>query len=59
MRIPYAFNLTPAGALEIKENEAKVVQMIFNYYLAGASSDKVVDMLHSVDCTTIIGSQIM
>ena len=46
MRIPYAFNLTSAGALEIKENEAKVVQMIFNYYLAGASLGKVVDMLH-------------
>lgn len=46
MRIPYAFNLTLAGALEVKEKEAKVVQMIFDYYLAGASLGKVVDMLY-------------
>ena len=46
MRIPYVFSLTPAGFLEIKENEANVVQMIFDYYLAGASLGKVVDMLY-------------
>lgn len=37
MRIPYAFHLTSTGAFEITKNEAKVVQMIFDYYLAGAS----------------------
>lgn len=47
MRIPYAFNLTLAGTLEIKENKAKVVQKIFDYYLAGASLGKVVDMLYA------------
>lgn len=36
MRIPYAFHLNFTGALEITENEAEVVQMIFDYYLAGA-----------------------
>lgn len=46
MRIPYAFYLTSAGAFEITENEADVVQMIFDYYLAGASLGKVVDMLY-------------
>ena len=45
MRIPYGFNLTETGALEIDENMAEVVQMIFDYYLAGASLGKVVDML--------------
>lgn len=46
MRIPYAFHLHFTGALEITENEAEVVQMIFDYYLAGASLGKVVDMLY-------------
>lgn len=45
MRIPYAFHLTSTGVFEITENEAEVVQMIFDYYLAGASLGKVVDML--------------
>lgn len=46
MRIPYAFTPTSSGVLEIKENEAKVVQIIFDYYLAGASLGEVVDMLY-------------
>ena len=47
MRIPYAFHLTSIGSLEITENEAKVVQIIFDYCLAGASLGKVVDMLYA------------
>lgn len=47
MRIPYAFHLTSIGSLEITENKAKVVQIIFDYYLAGASLGKVVDMLYA------------
>lgn len=47
MRIPYGFNLTSLGTLEIKENEAETVRMIFDYYLAGASLGKVVDMLYA------------
>ena len=47
MRIPYAFTLTSSGVLEIKENKAKLVQIIFDYYLAGASLGKVVDMLYA------------
>ncbi len=46
MRIPYAFHLTTAGALEITENEAETIRMIFDYFLAGASLGKVVDMLY-------------
>ena len=46
MRIPYGFNLTALGTLEIKETEAETVRMIFDYYLAGASLGKVVDMLY-------------
>ena len=45
MRIPYGFKLTSIGTLEIKEPEAETVRMIFEYYLAGASLGKVVDML--------------
>lgn len=47
MRIPYGFNLTATGALEINEKEADVVRMIFGFYLAGASLGKVVDMLYA------------
>ena len=45
MRIPYGFNLTSFGSLEINETEAETIRMIFDYYLAGASLGKVVDML--------------
>lgn len=47
MRIPYAFHLNSTGAFEITKNEAEVVQMIFDYYLAGASMGKVVDLLYA------------
>lgn len=47
MRIPYGFDLNLLGALEIKENEAETVRMIFDYYLAGASLGKIVDMLYA------------
>ena len=40
MRIPYAFHLTSTGVFEITENEADVVQMIFDYYLAGPAWEK-------------------
>lgn len=46
MRISYGFNLTSIGTLELKENEAEIVRLIFDYYLAGASLGKVVDMLY-------------
>lgn len=45
MRIPYGFNSTDSGALEINEAAAGVVRRIFDYYMAGASLGKVVDML--------------
>lgn len=46
MRIPYGFSQTETGILESNENMAEVVQMIFNYYIAGSSLGKVVDMLY-------------
>ena len=46
MRIPYGFTLTSSGTLEINRSEANVVRMIFDFYMAGASLGKVVDMLH-------------
>ena len=55
MRIPYAFHLTSTGAFEITENEAEVVQMIFDYYLAGASLVKVVDMLYTKQISSPTG----
>lgn len=47
MRIPYGFNLVNNGALEVNENEAVNVRMIFDYYLSGASLGKVADMLYA------------
>ena len=46
MRIPYGFSQTETGILESNENMAAGVQMIFNYYIAGSSLGKVVDMLY-------------
>ena len=45
MRIPYGFILTGNGALKIKKDEADVIAMIFDFYIAGASLGKIVDML--------------
>lgn len=47
MRIPYGFNLTGSGGLEINEDSVDVVRKIFAYYLAGASLGKVADMLYA------------
>ena len=47
MRIPYGFTLVSGGMLEINRSEADVVRMIFDYYMAGASLGKVVDMLYT------------
>lgn len=55
MRIPYGFDLTSIGSLAINENEAETVRMIFDYYLAGASLGKVVDMLHKKQISSPTG----
>lgn len=47
MRIPYGFTLVSSGMLEINRSEVDIVCMIFDYYMAGASLGKVVDMLHA------------
>ena len=47
MRIPYGFELISGGTLEVNKDEANIVSMIFDFYMAGASLGKVVDMLHS------------
>ena len=47
MRIPYGFTLVSGGMLEINRSEADIVRMIFDYYMAGASLGKVVDMLQA------------
>lgn len=57
MRISYGFNLNTPGVLEIKENEAKVIQMIFDYYLAGASLGKMVDMLYAKQIPSPTGKE--
>ena len=45
MRIPYGFILDNGGTLEINKREADNVALIFDFYMAGASLGKVVDML--------------
>ena len=47
MRIPYGFELISGGTLEVNKDEASIVSMIFDFYMAGASLGKVVDMLHA------------
>ena len=55
MRIPYGFTLTSSGTLEINRSEANIVAMIFDFYMAGASLGKVVDMLHSKQISSPTG----
>lgn len=57
MRTLYAFHLTSTDTLDIIENEAEVVQMIFDYYLAGASLGKVVDMLYAKQIPSPTGKE--
>jgi hypothetical protein len=51
MRIPYGFVLISGGTLRVNEYEANIVSMIFEFYMAGASLGKVVDMLYSKQWT--------
>ena len=46
MRIPYGFILTGNRALRINKDEADVIATIFDFYIAGASLGKIVDMLY-------------
>ena len=55
MRIPYGFTLTSSWTLEINRSEANVVRMIFDFYMAGASLGKVVDMLHAKQISSPTG----
>ena len=47
MRIPYGFILASDGVLNINKDEADVISMIFDFYIAGASLGKVVNMLYA------------
>ena len=47
MRRPYGCTLTNSGGLETNKSEAENVDLIFNFYMAGASLGKVVDMLYA------------
>lgn len=55
MRIPYGFTLISSGTLEINKSEANIVSMIFDFYMAGASLGKVVDMLHAKQISSPTG----
>ena len=47
MRIPYGFILASDGVLNINKDEADVISMLFDFYIAGASLGKIVDMLYA------------
>ena len=55
MRIPYGFVLISGGTLRVNEYEANIVSMIFEFYMAGASLGKVVDMLHAKQISSPTG----
>lgn len=55
MRIPYGFTLTNIETLEINKSEADIVYMIFDFYIAGASLGKVVDMLQAKQISSPTG----
>ena len=45
--IPYGFILTSDGVLKINKDEADIISMIFDFYIAGASLGKIVNMLYA------------
>lgn len=47
MRIPYGFILTGNRTLRINKDEADLIAMIFDFYIAGASLGKIVNMLYA------------
>lgn len=55
MRIPYGFILTGSGTLKINKDEADVISMIFDFYIAGASLRKIVDMLYAKQISSPTG----
>lgn len=57
MRIPYGFIFVSSGMLEVNRSEADVVRMIFDYYMAGASLGKVVDMLYAKQIPSPAGKE--
>ena len=44
MKLPYGYDLT-GEEIVVNEEKANIVRSIFEYYLAGASLGKIVDML--------------
>ena len=55
MRIPYGFILTGNRVLRINKDEADVIATIFDFYIAGASLGKIVDMLYSKQISSPTG----
>ena len=55
MKIPYGYVLGGEG-IAIHEEKADVVRSIFEYYLAGASLGKIVDMLFTKDIASPTGN---
>lgn len=56
MRIPYGYILNDNGEFQVDEQKVKQIQMIFTYYLSGASLGKVVDMLYSKGISSPTGN---
>lgn len=57
MRIPYGFILASDGVLNINKDEADVISMIFDFYIAGASLGKIVNMLCAKQIPSPNGNQ--
>ena len=55
MKIPYGYVLVIEEII-VHEEKADVVRSIFEYYLAGASLGKIVDMLHAKDILSPSGN---
>ena len=55
MKLPYGYVLV-GEEVAIHEENANVVRSIFEYYLAGASLGKIVDMLFARGITSLTGN---
>ena len=55
MKLPYGYVLA-GDEIVMHEERAEVVRSIFEYYLAGASLGKIVDMLFAKDILSPAGN---
>ena len=55
-KLPFGYHIRD-GQIQIKENEAQIVRMIFDHYTAGMSYSRLTDKLNGQDVPYVPGKQ--